>query len=49
MGEIDWAFVSMYYDYIWSYGEVQSQSDIEQIADKVFEDILPILYRVRTH
>ncbi len=48
-GEIDWAFVSMYYDYIWSYGEVQSQSDIEQIADKVFEEGPLILYRVRTH
>ena len=46
-GVYDWKFVSMNYDYIWSYGDVQEQRSINEIADKVFEEGPLILYRVR--
>jgi hypothetical protein len=45
--QIDWKFVSTYYDYIWSYGDDQSQPSIRIVADEVFEDGPLILYRVR--
>jgi hypothetical protein len=47
--QIDWKFVSTYYDYIWSYGDDQSQPSIRIVADEVFEDGPLILYRVRPH
>ena len=46
---IDWTFVSMYYDYIWSYGDDKNQASISTVADKVFEEGPLILYRVRKH
>ena len=45
--EIDWKFVSRYYDYIWSYGDEHQQSSINGIADQVFEEGPLILCRVR--
>jgi hypothetical protein len=46
-GVYDWKFVSMNYDYIWSYGDEHQQQSINEIADKVFEEGPLILYRVR--
>ena len=45
--QIDWRFVSMHYDYIWSYGDDKNQCSITTVADKVFEEGPLILYQVR--
>ncbi len=45
--EPDWQLVSTDYDYVWSYGSSRYLHEIEQIADKVFEDGPLVLYRVR--
>jgi hypothetical protein len=45
--EPDWRQVAAGYDYIWSYGEQRYAADIGTVADKVFEDSVLVLYRVR--
>jgi hypothetical protein len=45
--EIDWNFVSRYFDYIWSYNDDGDRRSINEIADEVFREGPLILYQVR--
>ncbi len=45
--EPEWEQVAADYDYIWSYGDQRYSRGISEVADKIFEEKLLILYRVR--
>ena len=44
--EVDWNYVSRYYDYIWSWNDRRAQQSISEVAVKVFEEGPLTIYRV---